>query len=126
MAQGAFAAQTAEASQAAVQITAVLATQPDGLLADAAAFTPSAEAVYLHLRADRLASPRPVTFVWTHGDQREEVEGLLAPSTTLTMAASHHLDAESVGTWKVEILGEAVEDGSQPTLFEREFYVLNE
>jgi hypothetical protein len=124
-AQGAFAAQIGAQSQAAVQITAVLATQPEGPLADAAAFSAGEEAIYLHLRADRLASPRPVTFVWTHDGVREEEPGVLAPSTALAMATSRHIDRESVGTWSIEIL--SAEDGDPPvTLFQREFVVLAE
>src|SRR5690606_3897217 len=66
MEQGAFAARPQEQSQAAIQMTAVLATQAEGPLADAATFPADVGAVFLHLRADRLATTRPVTFVWTH------------------------------------------------------------
>ncbi|HFE47561.1 MAG TPA: hypothetical protein ENJ18_19080 [Nannocystis exedens] len=126
MEQGAFAARIDAEHQAAVQITAVLATQTEGPLTDAAAFSTGEEAVYLHLRADRLATPRPVVFVWTHDGEREEVEGVLAPSTTLAMASSHSIDRESLGTWTIEILGMPSESGAQASLFKREFVVLSE
>ncbi len=126
MEQGAFAAQVDAEHRSAVQITAVLATQAEGPLADAAAFSSGEEAVHLHLRADRLATPRPVLFVWSHGDEREEIEGVLAPSTALTMATSHRIDRESIGTWSIEILTLPDETGSQTSLFEREFVVLGE
>lgn len=125
MEQGAFAARPQEQSQAAIQMTAVLATQAEGPLADAATFPADVGAVFLHLRADRLATTRPVTFVWTHGDLREEQDGVLAPTTALTMATSRVIEPAEVGAWKVEVLGEPLADGSRPSLFEREFQVVS-
>ncbi|MBK8261990.1 MAG: hypothetical protein IPK80_11725 [Nannocystis sp.] len=124
MAQGSFATATRSPAVEAVQITAVLAAQPTGPLADAAVFSSEQGEVYLHLRADRLTSARPVTFVWSHDEIREQIEGVLAPSTTLTMAASHRLSPEDRGAWRVEVLGEPLADGSRPLLFERDFEVL--
>ncbi|HEY8377925.1 MAG TPA: hypothetical protein VIK91_15620, partial [Nannocystis sp.] len=91
-------------------------------LVDAAAFPAEAGAVYLHLRADGLVEPRPVTFVWTYGETREEVPGVLAPTTTLALAASHPIGPDQRGRWKVEVF---TRDGSEPTkpLFSREFEV---
>lgn len=126
MEQGAFAARPQEQSQAVIQMTAVLATQAEGPLADAATFAADVGAVYLHLRADRLATTRPVTFVWTHGERREEQDGVLAPTTALTMATSRVIAPEEIGAWKVEVLGEPLADGSRPSLFEREFQVVSE
>ena len=123
MEQGAFHAEAADRRQEAVQIAAVLAAQPEGPLSDAAAFTPEVGEIYLHLRADRLTSARPVTFVWTRGETREEIEGVLAPSPTLAMAASHRIDPAEVGPWRVEIFGEPLADGTRPLLFERAFVV---
>ncbi|MEZ4448724.1 MAG: hypothetical protein R3B09_04525 [Nannocystaceae bacterium] len=125
MEQGAFAAQPKGTSHSAIQMTAVLATQAEGPLADAASFASDVGSVYLHLRADRLATTRPVTFVWTHGELRVEQDGVLAPTTALTMAASRMIEPSEVGPWKVEVLGEEAADGSRPTLFEREFQVVS-
>jgi len=123
MAQGSFATVARSPALEAIQITAVLAAQPAGPLADATVFSSALDEVYLHLRADRLTGARPVTFVWSHGDVREPIEGVLAPSTTLTMAASHRITPEDSGAWRVEVLGEPLADGSRPLLFERDFEV---
>jgi hypothetical protein len=126
MEQGAFAARPQGQSQSAIQMTAVLATQAEGPLADAASFPADVGAVFLHLRADRLATTRPVTFVWTHGERREEIDGVLAPTTALTMATSRVIEPGEAGPWKVEVLGEPLADGSRASLFEREFMVMSE
>lgn len=121
--QAAFAAQPTPAIGRAVQVAAVLAAQANGPLEDAAAFPAETGAVHLHIRADGLVEPRPVTFVWTHGDVREEVPGVLAPTTTLALAASHPLVPEERGRWKVEVF---TAPGNEPAqqLFVREFEVL--
>lgn len=125
--QAGFSVKAEPAALQAVQIAAVLAAQADGPLEDAAKFSAEGGQVHLHLRADRLLEPRPVLFVWTHGDLREEVPGVLAPTTTLALAASHPLDPEQRGMWRVEVFSVAT-DGSAPSggelLFSREFEVL--
>ena len=73
--------------------------------------------IHLHLRADDLTEPRPITFVWIHGDDRRETMGFLQPSETISLAASLPLArlatpvpalAEQpfipvAGAWKVEV-----------------------
>ncbi len=115
-------AQTAEN----LQLTAVLATQAEGALEDTNRFLAADEpTAFLHLRADRLEEPRPIRFTWTHGDLTEESMGFLMPSETLALAASHPLDAEQAGLWKVEV--HAVSPfGTDPLLFERSFEVVVE
>jgi hypothetical protein len=108
----------------AVQVAAVLAAQPEGALEDAAEFPATAGAVHLHLRADSLMEPRPVTFVWTHEDAREVVAGVLAPTTTLTLAASHPISPEQAGRWEVEVFSADAAGGTGELLFRREFQVL--
>jgi hypothetical protein len=122
--QSSFSAQPRLAMGQAVQVAAVLAAQPEGALEDAAEFPVSAGAVHLHLRADSLMEPRPVTFVWTHGGAREEVAGVLAPTTTLTLAASHPISPEQAGQWEVEVFSMDATGGTGELLFRREFQVL--
>lgn len=125
-----------------LQVTGLVAAQADGPLEDATRFALDSESIYLHLRADGLTQPRPVTFVWLHGDQRRETMGFLQPSETLSLAASLPLaryveeamavtpPAEQVepdplaqtGVWKVEVYGA---DSSRNLVFEREFEVLS-
>lgn len=121
--QAAFAASPAPTALRAVQVAAVLAAEATGPLVDAAAFPAEVGAVHLHLRADSLLEARPVTFVWTHGDSREEVPGVLAPTTTLALAASYPLGPDLRGRWKVEVFTLA---GNEPAqlLLAREFEVL--
>lgn len=121
--QAAFAATPARPVGRAVQVAAVLAAQAAGPLVDAATFTAEAGSVHLHLRADSLLEPRPVTFVWTHGESREEVPGVLAPTTTLALAASHPLNPDERGQWKVEVFTLAGDEPAQ-LLLTREFEVL--
>ena len=102
----------------------MLAAQPEGALEDAAEFPASAGAVHLHVRADSLMEPRPVTFVWTHEDAREVVTGVLAPTTTLTLAASHPISPEQAGRWQVEVFSADAAGGPGQLLFRREFQVL--
>jgi hypothetical protein len=75
-----------------LRVTGLLASEADGPLEDANRFSLANDAVYLHLRADDLQEPRPVTFVWTHadaeGEHRRETMGFLQPSETITLAAS--------------------------------------
>lgn len=122
-----------------LQVTGLVAAQADGPLEDATRFALDAESIYLHLRADGLTQPRPVTFVWLHGEQRRETMGFLQPSETLSLAASlplarfveegMALDEPDLvpdpvvlaGIWKVEVYGA---DSSRNLVFEREFEVL--
>jgi hypothetical protein len=81
-----------------LRVTGLLAVEAEGPLEDATRFALDTEVIYLHLRADELTEPRPVTFVWTHstgtGDGEERVEerretmGFLQPSQTVSVAAS--------------------------------------
>lgn len=122
--QSSFSAQPRVAAGQAVQVAAVLAAQPDGPLEDAAEFPASAGAVHLHLRADSLMEPRPVTFVWMHAGAREEVAGVLAPTTTLALAASHPISPDQAGRWEVEVYSADATGGPGELLFRREFQVL--
>jgi hypothetical protein len=125
--QAGFSVKAEPAALQAVQIAAVLAAQAEGPLEDAAKFVAEDGQVHLHLRADRLLEPRSVLFVWTHGDLREEVPGVLAPTTTLALAASHPLGPDQRGMWRVEVFSVGT-DGLAPSapelLFSREFEVL--
>lgn len=121
--QAAFAVQPTPAVGRAVQVAAVLAAEAAGPLVDAATFPAEVGAVHLHLRADSLLEPRSVTFVWTHGEEREEVPGVLAPTTTLALAASHPVGPEQRGRWKVEVFTLAGDEPAQ-LLLSREFEVL--
>jgi hypothetical protein len=107
----------------ALQLTAVLADRAQGPIEDRARFAPGPSAsVFLHLRADKLSEPRPVRFVWSRGEQREETMGFLTPSDTLVLAASRAVTPADVGRWKVEVVGVSP-FGTDPLLFEREFEV---
>lgn len=121
--QSPFAAQPSGTRGQAVQVAAVLATQADGPLEDAAVFPAEAEMVHLHLRADSLMEARSVTYVWTHAGTRDEVPGVLAPTPTLTLAASHPLGPDQRGLWEVEVYG-SDPAGGRELLFRREFQVL--
>lgn len=120
-------------------VTGVIAAQADGPLEDATRFSDATPAIHLHLRAEDIAEPRPVIFVWTHvtGEPDEQVRetlGFLQPSETLRLAASLPLelppaarDSEQVsmtGTWKVEVFSAGATPQSRSLLFEREFEVL--
>lgn len=122
--QSAFAAPTRPTPRQAVNITAVLAPQAKGALEDAQVFPADVGAVHLHLRADSLPMPRQVTYRWTHEDVGIEVPGVLAPTTTLSLAASYAIDPSQLGKWRVEVLegGEGVTDPK--VLFERDFEVV--
>lgn len=131
-------AQTAEH----LRVTGLLAAQADGPLEDATRFSLDSEAIYLHLRADDLSEPRPVTFVWTRGDHRRETMGFLQPAETISLAASlplaQYADAESAielvgewavanqwmatGEWKVEVY--STDTHGRSLLFERDFEVI--
>lgn len=121
--QSPFAAAPSGTRGLAVQVAAVLATQADGPLEDAAVFPAEAGAVHLHLRADSLMEPRSVTFVWTHAGIADEVPGVLAPTPTLALAASHPLGPDQRGSWEVAVYGTDVAGGRE-LLFRREFQVL--
>ena len=128
-----------------LRVTGLLAAQADGPLEDATRFSLESEAIYLHLRADDLSEPRPVTFVWTHsgawGEHRRETMGFLQPAETIALAASLPLaryaeeeaQAElavelgtaasewaASGKWKVEVYST---DG-RSLVFERDFEVV--
>ncbi|MBK9757058.1 MAG: hypothetical protein IPO88_26895 [Nannocystis sp.] len=135
--QSAFSARPQVSTGQAVQVAAVLAAQADGPLEDAAEFSRDVGAVHLHLRADSLMEARPVLFVWTHAGVREEVQGVLAPTTTLTLAASHPISGGPVISgspeqpeqargepWQVEVYSADAAGGAGELLFRREFLVL--
>ena len=122
--QSAFSARPQASARQAVQVAAVLAEQATGALEDAAEFSAGAGAVHLHLRADSLMEPRPVTFVWTHAGAREVVQSVLAPTTTLTLAASHPISPDSTGKWEVEVYATDAAGATGELLFRREFLVL--
>lgn len=126
-------------------VTGLLAAQADGPLEDAARFSLGSEAVYLHLRADDLSEPRPVTFVWVHGEQRRETMGFLQPAETIALAASFPLarylsgelgglgefagaDADPadrlvlIGEWQVQVY--SADANGRNLLFERDFEIL--
>ena len=125
-------------------VTGLVAAQSEGALEDATRFSLDSEAIYLHLRADSIDEPRPVTFVWLHGDQRRETMGFLQPSETISLAASlplarfvdegfapAALDAEPAGDpdpltltggWTVEVYSS--DANGRSLVFEREFEVL--
>jgi hypothetical protein len=111
-----------------LRVTGLLAAQADGPLEDATRFSLDSESIYLHLRADDLSEPRPVTFVWIHGDHRRETMGFLQPSETISLAASLPLlptesptdtadEWVATGAWKVEVYS------TDDLVFEREFEV---
>ncbi|EDM79841.1 hypothetical protein PPSIR1_32118 [Plesiocystis pacifica SIR-1] len=122
-------------------VTGLLASEAEGALEDTTRFSVEGESIHLHLRADDLAEPRPVTFVWTHGDERRETLGFLQPSETLSMAASLPLTrplvrdpdlqddsdgdfdpAAHLGLWQVEVY--STDSTGRSLVFEREFEVL--
>jgi hypothetical protein len=110
-----------------LRVTGLLAAQAEGPLEDATRFSLDSESIYLHLRADDLSEPRPVTFVWIHGDHRRETMGFLQPSETISLAASLPLlpsdprdpadDWVATGEWKVEVYS------TDDLVFERKFEV---
>ena len=125
-----------------LQVTGLLAAQAEGPLEDANRFSVEGEAIYLHLRADDLSEPRPVTFVWIHGDERRETMGFLQPVETIALAASVALDRPlqrpevdepvparnefdpiaNVGSWTVQVY--STDANGRSLVFEREFEVL--
>ena len=105
------------------RISAVLASQSEGALEDGRSFTADVGVIHLHLRVDSLVDPRPVIFRWTHEGVSEEVLGVLSPSETLSLAASHPIGRRQVGTWTVEVLGVPGDGEPAPVLYERAFEV---
>ncbi|NVB37752.1 hypothetical protein G6O69_07900 [Pseudenhygromyxa sp. WMMC2535] len=121
-----------------LRVTGLLAPQSQGALEDSTRFSVEGEAIYLHLRADDLTEPRPVTFVWTHGDERRETMGFLQPAETLAPAASLLLDQPlaregeqdtkdfdplaHAGAWSVEVY--STDANGRSLVFERTFEVL--
>lgn len=124
MEQSAISAEQFQVARQVVNVTAVLAAQESGALEDADAFSPDVGAVHLHLRADGLTTTRPVTFVWTHGEERDELAGVLAPSRALTRVSSRSITPEQTGAWTVEVFESATTDSERKLLFTREFQVL--
>jgi hypothetical protein len=118
-----------------LQLTGLLAAQAEGPLEDATRFSEEVEAIHLHLRADDISEPRPVTFVWTHAGITRETLGFLQPTETLSLSASLPVlpaerDAEPLpdptGAWKVEVFSAAPGLGqARSLLFEREFEILS-
>jgi hypothetical protein len=115
------------APQRAVTMSAVLAAEAAGALADRhefrAAELGAGGMIHLHVRADGLTQPRAVTYRWTHLDTGTVslTPGVLAPADALGHAAS--LAVPHAGAWTVEILGAADDDGPAPVLFSRDFVV---
>jgi hypothetical protein len=130
-----------------LRVTGLVATEAEGPLEDATRFSLDSEAIHLHLRADGLDEPRPVTFVWLHGDQRRETLGFLQPSETISPVASlplaryledgfaaelptlpttppdpAALAASLAGPWKVEVY--STDANGRSLVFEREFEIL--
>jgi hypothetical protein len=130
-------------------VTGLVAAEADGPLEDATRFSLDSEAIHLHLRADGLDEPRPVTFVWLHGDQRRETLGFLQPSETIAPVASLPLArfveegaeagfapaavagiepdpaavaASLAGPWKVEVY--STDASGRSLVFAREFEIL--
>ena len=145
--QSNFAASETSQTQTAEQlrVTGMLAPQAEGALEDATRFSLEAESIYLHLRADGLDQPRPVTYVWTHGEQRRETMGFLQPKETISLAASLPLadfveaaeeaaalaakseDAPEApiltGSWTVEVY--STSQNGRSLVFERDFEILD-
>ena len=86
-----------------VNLTAVLAAQEFGALEDSTLFPHRVEDVHLHLRAAGLTANRPVTFVWSHGEERFEIRGVIAPSRALALASSRSITHEDIGVWTIEV-----------------------
>lgn len=129
-----------------LRVTGLVAAEADGPLEDATRFSLDSLAIHLHLRADGLDEPRPVTFVWLHGDQRRETLGFLQPSETISSVASLPLaryveegfapaaaptpsapeiepdPAALAGAWKVEVY--STDANGRSLVFEREFEIL--
>jgi hypothetical protein len=123
-----------------LRVTGLVAAQAEGPLEDATRFSLDSVAIHLHLRADGLDEPRPVTFVWLHGDQRRETLGFLQPSETISPVASlplarfveegFYADPSSAladpsvltGPWKVEVY--STDANGRSLVFEREFEIL--
>lgn len=106
-----------------VQLSSVLATQADGGLEDRDTFSASVGVVHLHVRADGIDTPRPVSFRWIHGDQATVVPGVLAPTGALGHAASVEIQPHQVGPWRVEVATPGTEGEPPEVLYTREFTV---
>jgi hypothetical protein len=132
-----------------LRVTGLLAAQAEGPLEDATRFSLDSEGIYLHLRADDLSEPRPVTYVWSHHgqghDHERETMGFLQPAATIGLAASFPLaryltgelgaepgaelgaDAQPpipltlVGEWRVEVY--SADANGRNLLFERDFVI---
>lgn len=122
--QVAMATQTRPVAQTAARMSAVLAAQPSGPLQDAGLFGADVGVVHLHLRADGLANPRPVTVRWTHEGVAVAFPSELSPSGALSLTSSMPILPDQAGKWRVEVLGTAEAGRAAPLLFEREFEVV--
>lgn len=122
--QAAFSAHRGEMRQASiVALSSVLAVQNAGALEDRDHFDANVGAIHLHVRADGIESPRPVSFRWIHGDQAIVVPGTLASSDTMMYAASVEVRPHQVGPWRVEVA--TTGSGAEPpeVIYSREFTI---
>ncbi len=128
MQQASLSAEPGQVAQA-VRVSAVLASQAEGPLEDRAEFGANVGTVYLHVRADGLASSRRVVYRWRHGDFVVETPGTLLSSDKLTLGTRFDIAPEQSGHWEVDVLEDRPSDGTQPAgteprvLFHREFVV---
>lgn len=123
--QAAFSVDPAAPQRASfVQLSAVLAAESSGALRDADRFGADVGSLHLHLRADGLASARPVSFRWIHGDTAVIERGAIGEGTRLTLASSVAVAPHQVGPWRVEVLAEGADTGEPPeVIFTREFTI---
>lgn len=122
-AQASFSAEPQSTHHQAVHISTVLAAEASGPLQDRTRFPAQVGAVHLHVRADGLVDPRPVSYVWTYyGDPIEEHRsaGSLAPQASMSLGASFDIKPEQIGRWTVQVV---TRDGPVRQLLEREFVV---
>lgn len=106
-----------------VALSSVLATQQGGALEDRDHFVASVGAIHLHVRADGIESPRPVSFRWIHGDQAIVVPGTLETSGALQHAASVEVRPHQVGPWRVEVATQGSSAEPPEVIYSREFTV---
>jgi hypothetical protein len=104
-----------------VQLSSVLATQQEGALEDRDVFPASVGTIHLHVRADGIETPRPVSFRWIHGDQATVVPGTLSPAGALRHGASVDVQPHQVGPWRVEVATEGSAGEPPEVIYTREF-----
>jgi hypothetical protein len=122
--QAAFSAPRGEMQRASVvALSSVLATQAEGALEDSDHFVASVGVIHLHVRADGIESPRPVSFRWIHGDQAIVVPGTLTTSGALHHAASVEVRPHQVGPWRVEVATDGSSGEPPDVIYSREFTV---